>query len=132
MRSLLRGADTKWSPFHSIHDHGSIASVRLLHVQAGVGVLAPLAALEANPIANAVAVVSLEDVAKSGGQVNLPEGAIRFAVEIKVRLGRLLEPCLGFVILLPRLEQNFAKRLSPISGNDLSFRTYLVQVSPLH
>ncbi|CAM9221239.1 unnamed protein product, partial [Ectocarpus sp. 6 AP-2014] len=51
--------------------------------EAGVGVLAPLAALEANPIANAVAVVSLEDVAKSGGQVNLPEGAIRLAVEIE-------------------------------------------------
>ena len=62
--------------------------------------MAPLAALEANPIANAVAVVSLEDVAKSGGQVSLPEGAIRLAVEIKVRLGRLLEPSLPWNLIL--------------------------------
>lgn len=52
--------------------------------KAGVGVLAPAAALEANPVANAVAVVSLEDITKSGGQVSLPEGAIRLAVSIKV------------------------------------------------
>lgn len=43
-----------------------------------------MAALEATPFANAVAVVSLEDVTKSGGQVTLPEGAIRLAVSIKV------------------------------------------------
>eukprot|EP00752_Nemacystus_decipiens_P003746 g3451.t1 len=51
--------------------------------EAGVGVLAPAAALEANPVANAVAVVSLEDIMESGGQVPLPEGAIRLAVSIK-------------------------------------------------
>ncbi|CAB1112136.1 unnamed protein product [Ectocarpus sp. CCAP 1310/34] len=63
-------------------DKNARTSLRRMQ-EAGVGVLAPLAALEANPIANAVAVVSLEDVAKSGGQVNLPKGAIRLAVEIK-------------------------------------------------
>ncbi len=52
--------------------------------KAGVGILAPVAALEANPIANAVAVVSLEDINKSGVQVTLPEGAIRLAVSIEV------------------------------------------------
>lgn len=52
--------------------------------KAGVGVLAPAAALEATPVANAVAVVSLEDITKAGGQVTLPEGAIRLAVSIKV------------------------------------------------
>lgn len=54
--------------------------------KAGVGVMAPIAALEANPLPNAVAVVSLEDATKSGGQVTLPAGAIRFAVSIKVSL----------------------------------------------
>lgn len=53
--------------------------------QAGVGVLAPIAALEANPLPNAVAVVSLEDAAKTEGQVSLPAGAVRLAVSIKVR-----------------------------------------------
>lgn len=53
-------------------------------LKAGVGVMAPLAALEAAPVPNAVAVVSLEEAAQSGGQVNLPEGAIRLAVSIKV------------------------------------------------
>ena len=53
-------------------------------VKAGVGVLAPAAALEANPVANAVAVVSVEDITESGGQVSLPQGAIRLAVSIKV------------------------------------------------
>ncbi|CAM9578221.1 unnamed protein product, partial [Pylaiella littoralis] len=51
--------------------------------EAGVGVLAPVAALEATPFANAVAVVSLEDASKSDGQVSLPEGTIRLAVSIK-------------------------------------------------
>lgn len=46
--------------------------------------MAPIAALEANPMPNAVAVVSLEDATKAGGQVTLPAGAIRFAVSIKV------------------------------------------------
>lgn len=58
--------------------------VNFLVRQAGVGVLAPLAALEACPIPKAVAVVPLEDVTKAGGQVKLPEGAIRVAVSIKV------------------------------------------------
>lgn len=52
--------------------------------KAGVGIVAPAAALKANPIANAVAVVSLEDI-NGGEQVPLPEGAIRLAVSIKVR-----------------------------------------------
>lgn len=52
--------------------------------KAGVGVLALASELEANPVANAVAVMSLEDITKSGGQVTLPEGAIRLAVSIKV------------------------------------------------
>ncbi|CAN0267258.1 unnamed protein product, partial [Hapterophycus canaliculatus] len=51
--------------------------------KAGVGVLAPMAALKANPIANAVAVVSMEDVGEAGGHVTLPEGAMRLAVSIK-------------------------------------------------
>ncbi|CAM9771873.1 unnamed protein product, partial [Scytosiphon promiscuus] len=51
--------------------------------EAGVGVLAPMAALKANPIANAVAVVTMEDVQDSSGHVSLPEGAIRLAVSIK-------------------------------------------------
>lgn len=50
-----------------------------------MGILAPKAVLEANPFPNAVAVVSLEDAASTGGQVSLPEGALRFAVSIKVR-----------------------------------------------
>lgn len=54
-----------------------------------MGILAPLAALKAAPVPNAVAVVSLEDAAKSGGQVQLPEGAIRLAVSVKVILADL-------------------------------------------
>lgn len=50
--------------------------------------MAPIAALEANPLPNAVAVVSLEDASKTGGQVTLPAGAVRLAVSIKVN-GRL-------------------------------------------
>lgn len=46
-----------------------------------------MAALEATPFANAVAVVSLEDASKSDGQVSLPEGTIRLAVSIKVSFG---------------------------------------------
>lgn len=45
----------------------------------------PLSALEAAPVPNAVAVVSLEDAAAAGGQITLPQGAIRLAVSIKVR-----------------------------------------------
>lgn len=43
-----------------------------------------MAALKANPIANAVALVAMEDVGDSGGHVDLPEGAIRLAVSMKV------------------------------------------------
>ena len=52
--------------------------------QVGVGVLVPIEALKVNPIRNAVAVVSSEDAAKTGGKVTLPEGAVRLAVSIKV------------------------------------------------
>lgn len=48
--------------------------------------MAPIVALEENPLANAVAVISLEDATKAGGQVTLPAGAIRFAVSIKASL----------------------------------------------
>lgn len=48
--------------------------------------MAPIAALEVNPLPNAVAVISLEDATKAGGQVTLPAGVIRFAVSIKVSL----------------------------------------------
>ena len=41
--------------------------------EVGVGVLAPAAELAANPLPNAIAVVSLRDVAK--GDVKMPEGA---------------------------------------------------------
>ncbi|CAM9161247.1 unnamed protein product [Choristocarpus tenellus] len=51
--------------------------------EVGVGVLAPLAALEASPLPNAVAVVSLEDAMKNGGVVELPPGAIRVAVTVE-------------------------------------------------
>lgn len=54
--------------------------------QAGVGVLAPIAALQANPLPNAVAVVSLEDTATTGGQVSLPQGVVRLAVSLKVSI----------------------------------------------
>lgn len=46
--------------------------------------MAPMAALEANPVPNAVAVVSLEEASKTGGKVTLPAGAVRLAVSIKV------------------------------------------------
>lgn len=52
--------------------------------------MAPLAALKANPIANAVAVVPMEDVSESGGHVSLPDGVIRLAVSIKVSSGAKL------------------------------------------
>lgn len=52
--------------------------------QVGVGVLVPIEAFKANPLPNAVVVVSLEDAAKTGGQVTMPEGAIRLALSIKV------------------------------------------------
>uniref|UniRef100_A0A7S0WSW2 4-hydroxy-3-methylbut-2-en-1-yl diphosphate synthase (ferredoxin), chloroplastic n=1 Tax=Pyramimonas obovata TaxID=1411642 RepID=A0A7S0WSW2_9CHLO len=45
-----------------------------------VGVLAPIAALQANPLPNSVAVVSLKEFAAAGGKVELPEGAQRVAV----------------------------------------------------
>lgn len=63
--------------------------------QVGVGVLVPMEAFMANPIPNAVVVVSLEDVAKTGGQVTLPEGAIRLALSIKVSLSVCLSACLS-------------------------------------
>lgn len=47
--------------------------------------MAPMAALEASPVPNAVAVVSVEDAIKSSGRVKLPDGAIRLAVSITVR-----------------------------------------------
>ncbi|CAN0052244.1 unnamed protein product [Discosporangium mesarthrocarpum] len=51
--------------------------------EVGVGVLAPLSALEAAPLPNAVAVVSLSEAAKTGGVVQLPPGALRIAVSIE-------------------------------------------------
>jgi len=51
---------------------------RLLDVN--VGLLAPLAALQANPLAGAVAVVALKDFAAQGSKVSLPEGCQRFAL----------------------------------------------------
>ena len=48
--------------------------------EVGVGVLAPAAELAASPLPNAVALLSLEQVAKGG--VTMPEGAIRMAVSV--------------------------------------------------
>lgn len=79
MNDERRSANSCRGPFHRVPNY--VASVG----KAGVGILAPAAALEANPIANAVAVVQLEDINKSGGPVTLPEGAIRLAVSIEVQ-----------------------------------------------
>ena len=48
--------------------------------EVGVGVLAPAAELAASPLPNAVALFSLEEVAKGG--LTMPEGAIRMAVSV--------------------------------------------------
>lgn len=48
--------------------------------EVGVGVVAPAAELEANPIPNAIALFSLRDIAK--GDVKMPEGAIRKAITV--------------------------------------------------
>eukprot|EP00475_Leptophrys_vorax_P043067 TRINITY_DN8171_c0_g1_i2.p1 TRINITY_DN8171_c0_g1~~TRINITY_DN8171_c0_g1_i2.p1 ORF type:complete len:602 (-),score=68.08 TRINITY_DN8171_c0_g1_i2:225-1787(-) len=50
--------------------------------EVGVGVLVPLAALEATPLPNAIALLSLDDV-KQGKHSSLPEGAARFAVSVR-------------------------------------------------
>jgi (E)-4-hydroxy-3-methylbut-2-enyl-diphosphate synthase len=47
-----------------------------------VGVLAPIDQLQANPLPNSVAVVTLDAIAKNGGLPKLPEGAIRYAVKL--------------------------------------------------
>ena len=47
-----------------------------------VGVLAPYSELVAHPLPGAVAIVTLEDVAKAGKLPVLPEGAVRYAVKI--------------------------------------------------
>eukprot|EP00277_Geminigera_cryophila_P023702 CAMPEP_0179464298 /NCGR_PEP_ID=MMETSP0799-20121207/46154_1 /TAXON_ID=46947 /ORGANISM="Geminigera cryophila, Strain CCMP2564" /LENGTH=739 /DNA_ID=CAMNT_0021268021 /DNA_START=24 /DNA_END=2243 /DNA_ORIENTATION=+ len=49
--------------------------------EVGVGVLAPAAELVANPIANAIAVFSLEHVAKK--ETTMPEGALRMAITVR-------------------------------------------------
>lgn len=67
----------------AVSTNAAISSICFTH-QAGVGIMAPIAALEANPLPNAVAVVSLEDASKTEGQVTLPAGAVRLAVSIKV------------------------------------------------
>jgi len=49
----------------------------------GVGVIAPIEQLQANPLPNTVALVSLEDIFKAGGSLPaLPAGAMRYAVRM--------------------------------------------------
>ena len=50
--------------------------------EAGVGIIVPIAALRSAPLPNAVALVPAAEVAAAGGNVALPEGAIRLAVSI--------------------------------------------------
>eukprot|EP00640_Fibrocapsa_japonica_P000924 CAMPEP_0113943412 /NCGR_PEP_ID=MMETSP1339-20121228/23413_1 /TAXON_ID=94617 /ORGANISM="Fibrocapsa japonica" /LENGTH=652 /DNA_ID=CAMNT_0000948271 /DNA_START=394 /DNA_END=2352 /DNA_ORIENTATION=+ /assembly_acc=CAM_ASM_000762 len=48
--------------------------------EVSVGVLVDIEKLEASPLPNAVAVISLEEAAARGGKVDLPKGAARLAV----------------------------------------------------
>ena len=50
--------------------------------ESGVGVLAPVEALQKNPLPDAVALVSAADAARQGGKPALPAGAARWAVHI--------------------------------------------------
>lgn len=49
-----------------------------------MGVLVPKEVLDECPLPNAVVVVSLEEASETGGKIQLPDGAIRLAVSIKV------------------------------------------------
>ena len=56
-------------------DEKAIRSIRRLQ-EIGVGIVAPVDALAANPVANAIALVP----AKDAGSVTMPEGAARIAI----------------------------------------------------
>mmetsp|Transcript_26004 Transcript_26004/g.34110 ORF Transcript_26004/g.34110 Transcript_26004/m.34110 type:complete len:732 (+) Transcript_26004:127-2322(+) len=60
-------------------DSVSRTTIRRLQ-EVGVGIIAPAAELEKNPVPNAVALVSLEEAAKAS--VTLPEGAARLALSV--------------------------------------------------
>ena len=62
-------------------DAGARRALRRLQ-ESGVGVVAPMEALKANPLPDAVALVSLAEAAKQGGKPALPAGAARWAVQI--------------------------------------------------
>ena len=47
-----------------------------------VGVFAPISELNSKPLPNAIAIVSLDEIAKAGKLPPLPQGAVRYAIKV--------------------------------------------------
>lgn len=95
--------------------------------ESGLGLLVPVAELEANPIPNAIAVYTLKQ-ATAG--INLPKGALRYAImfegdESDQDLEKLvkLEPVMGIISVKPTLSRVHAARriFDFLYGHQLNF-----------
>ncbi|KAL7432057.1 hypothetical protein ACHAXM_002906 [Skeletonema potamos] len=84
-------------------------------MEVGTGVIVPAEELKKNPLANAVALMSLTEAAESNGQ--LPDGAIRLAIEIDgtedddlISKVKDFNPVMVFISVDPSLSQLHASR----------------------